>query len=95
MYQKAPNVLPHDYFIIEGSIINTNKNIIIPAYTNNKVSKNFRSDKNGQIALIPFNCNLIKNGLDLQSIPKNICFIDDINSEVLSSNLFVLVFSLK
>ena len=35
MYQKAPNVLPHDYYIIQGSVIGSNRNIIIPAYANN------------------------------------------------------------
>ena len=48
MYQKAPNVLPHDYFIIEGSIINSNRNIVIPAYANNAVTKNFsNNNRNG------------------------------------------------
>ena len=37
MYQKAPNVLPHDYFIIEGSVIGSNRNVIIPAYAKNQV----------------------------------------------------------
>lgn len=37
MYKKAPNVLPHDYYIIQGSIINSNRDIVIPAYADNGV----------------------------------------------------------
>lgn len=37
MYQKAPNVLPHDYFIIESSIIGTSRNLVIPAYAGNAI----------------------------------------------------------
>lgn len=37
MYRKAPNVLPHDYYIIQGNLVNSNRNIIIPAYANNAV----------------------------------------------------------
>ena len=39
MVAKAPNVLPHDYFIIEGTVVGSNKNIIIPAYANNKIAR--------------------------------------------------------
>ena len=44
MYQKAPNVLPHDYFILESGIAGTAKDIVIPAYADNaagghKISK--------------------------------------------------------
>ena len=39
MYQKAPNVLPHDYFIIQGNLINSNKNLIIPAYAENGIPR--------------------------------------------------------
>lgn len=35
MYQKAPNVLPHDFFILESSIAGTARNIVIPAYADN------------------------------------------------------------
>lgn len=35
MYQKAPNVLPHDYFILESNIAGTAKDIVIPAYADN------------------------------------------------------------
>jgi len=35
MYQKAPNVLPHDYFIIEKTYFDSNKDLVIPAYANN------------------------------------------------------------
>lgn len=38
MYRKAPNTLPHDYFIIQGNIIGSNKNVVIPAYANNQVN---------------------------------------------------------
>lgn len=49
MYQKAPNVLPHDYYIIEGSIIGANRNIVIPAYADNavKTSGSFGTIING------------------------------------------------
>ena len=47
MYQKAPNTLPHDFYIIQGSVINSNRNVIVPAYANNQVTKNFSSNKNG------------------------------------------------
>ena len=39
MYQKAPNVLPHDYYIIQGSVIGSNRNVIIPAYANNQIPR--------------------------------------------------------
>lgn len=44
MYQKAPNVLPHDLFIVDKQDFGGNKDIIIPAYANNaagghKISK--------------------------------------------------------
>ena len=39
MYQKAPNTLPHDYYIIQGSVIGSNRNVIIPAYANNQVPR--------------------------------------------------------
>lgn len=35
MYQKAPNVLPHDLFIIEKNDFGGNRDVIIPAYANN------------------------------------------------------------
>lgn len=35
MYQKAPNVLPHDYFIIEKTYFDSNKDLVIPAYADN------------------------------------------------------------
>ena len=38
MYQKAPNVLPHDFYII-GKQDSYNKDIIIPAYANNNILK--------------------------------------------------------
>ena len=41
MYQKAPNVLPHDYYILESSIAGTARNIVIPAYANNSLTDNF------------------------------------------------------
>ena len=41
MYQKAPNVLPHDYYIIQGSVIGSNRNVIIPAYANNQVTTDY------------------------------------------------------
>jgi len=37
MYQKAPNVLPHDLFIIEKNDANSSVDIVIPAYANNSV----------------------------------------------------------
>ena len=49
MYQKAPNVLPHDLFIIEKNEFDGNKDIIIPAYANNQVSRalDYNSKVNG------------------------------------------------
>ena len=47
MYQKAPNVLPHDLFIIDKNSFGGSKDVIIPAYAENQVTKNFGSDKNG------------------------------------------------
>ena len=41
MYQKAPNVLPHDYYILESSIAGTNKDIIIPAYADNAAPRDY------------------------------------------------------
>ena len=38
MYQKAPNVLPHDYFILENEIAGTAKDIIVSAYADNAVT---------------------------------------------------------
>ena len=46
MYQKAPNVLPHDYFIISAKELNSNSDIIIPAYANNQVSGNVTTSSN-------------------------------------------------
>ena len=35
MYQKAPNVLPHNFFILDSNIAGTARDIVIPAYANN------------------------------------------------------------
>ena len=43
MYQKAPNVLPHDLFIIDKSNFN-NTEVIIPAYANNQINSKTTSD---------------------------------------------------
>jgi len=48
MYQKAPNVLPHDYFIIEKTYFNSNKDLVIPAYAGNEVVTTYGSDWNGR-----------------------------------------------
>lgn len=40
MYQKAPNVLPHDFFILDSNIAGTVRDIVIPAYADNAVSGN-------------------------------------------------------
>lgn len=40
MYQKAPNVLPHDLFIIERQEFGGNKDVIIPAYAGNEKINN-------------------------------------------------------
>ena len=39
MYQKAPNVLPHDYLIIEDTYYGGARDIVIPAYAGNAVSR--------------------------------------------------------
>ena len=43
MYQKAPNVLPHDYFILESNIAGTARDIVIPAYADNAITDPFDS----------------------------------------------------
>ena len=43
MYQKAPNVLPHDLFIINKNEFGGNKDVIIPAYANNQKITNYTS----------------------------------------------------
>ena len=44
MYQKAPNVLPHDLFIVEKNEFGGNKDVIIPAYANNQISRTYFND---------------------------------------------------
>lgn len=59
MYQKAPNVLPHDLFIISKQDA-YNKDIIISAYANNAIPRTYTS---GVDSLIGANGN---NGTDRQ-----------------------------
>ena len=39
MYQKAPNVLPHNYFIIEGKYFGSERDVTIPAYADNGIPR--------------------------------------------------------
>lgn len=50
MYQKAPNVLPHDFYII-GKQDSFNKEIVIPAYANNQIPRSQVSDISGMIGV--------------------------------------------
>ena len=43
MYQKAPNVLPHDLFIIDKNNFGGSKDIIVPAYAENQVPRRYQS----------------------------------------------------
>lgn len=56
MYQKAPNVLPHDLFIMDKSE-GMNQQIIIPAYANNSQENNITNLQDASFSIAVINGN--------------------------------------